>query len=229
MQTKHYIVKNVSDFSNQADAVKRLEKYLNCIEEKAFPAIEEVFGSAWSGGKIYIKLDNSTRGATYGPNGVKMGIKNGNIQKEYPENLWGCLFHETHHAFLSLIIRDKRDGKILNGGHKAEVFNYTFMAITYMKLKEKNELDEQMFDKFFSKLEHELGSLNRNYRDSNKYEYENNLPNNTMDLFQEYVGMFSVKNENFTKFIYYIKKSNSVFTDIRDFRQDLDKIRKYLD
>ena len=144
MQTKHYIVENISEFSEQTEAVKKLEECLNCIEEVAFPVIEEVFGESWNDGQINIKLDDSTGGGGYcydNSHVVKIGINNRNIQRKYPENLWGCLFHETHHAFLNPIIRNKRDGKIFNGGHKAEVFNYAFMATTYLKLKEKNKID----------------------------------------------------------------------------------------
>ena len=142
MKTKHYIVENISEFSEHAEAVKKLEEYLDYVEV-VFPTIEEVFGQTWNEGQINIKLDDSTGGANHrysnGSHIVEMGFYNRNIQKKvYPDNLWGCLFHETHHAFLDPIIRRKANRKIFNGGHKAEVFNYAFMATTYLRLKEKN-------------------------------------------------------------------------------------------
>jgi len=214
METKHYIVKNIAEFSNQTEAMEKLEEYLDCIEEFAFPAIEEVFGQTWNDSQINIKLNNSTGGGRYHHDGishiVEMGINNRNIQKKYPENLWGCLFHETHHAFLRMITDNKRDGKILNGGRKDEVFNYAFMATTYLRLKEKNIIEQPLYEYFLGKLEMELLSAIRK-------------------LFNEYVNMFSINIENFAKFVSYVKSSNSIFTDISNFRQDLDEVKKIVE
>ncbi len=240
METKHYIVENIAEFSEQTEVVKKLQTYLDCIEDIAFPAIEEVFGQTWNDGQINIKLDDSTSRARYYRSGfVKMGINNRNIQKNYPQNLWGCLFHETHHAFLDLIIREKRDGnliirkkrdgKIFNGGHKAEVFNYAFIATTYLKLKEKSKIDTQVYECFLNELERELGESNREYRAPGKCECEKKLRNNTMDIFREYIGLFSMNIENFAKFISYVKSHNSVFTNRDNFRQDLDKAEEALE
>ncbi|MFH1412872.1 MAG: hypothetical protein ABIG10_02480 [bacterium] len=232
MQTKHYIIENIAEFSEHTEAVKKLKEYLDCIDEVAFPIIEEIFGQVWDYDQINIKLDDSTGSASYRVEGnyhiVKMGIYNRNIQREYPKNLWGCLFHETHHAFLNPIIHNKRDGKIFNGGHKAEVFNYAFMATSYLKLKEKNKIDVQVYEHFLKKLERELDKCNREFRVSDKYEYERELPDNTMDIFQEYIHLFSMNIENFSKFISYLKSSDSVFTNVSNFRQDLDKAKEFL-
>jgi len=238
MQTKHYIVENIAEFSEQTEAVKKLEEYINCIEEVAFPAIEEVFGQVWNEGQINIKLDNSEGGARYYPPGnshfIKMGINNRNIQREYPENLWGCLFHETHHAFLNQIIRSKRDGKIFNGGHQAELFNSAFMATTYLKLKGEGRIDERLYKRFLRKLERELDKCNKKYRALDEYEHERKckcemaLPNNTMDIFREYISLFSMNVENFAKFISYVKSSNSAFTNVSNFRQDLDEVKEFV-
>ena len=230
MQTKHYIVNNISAFIDQTEAVKKLEEYLNCIEEVAFPAIEEVFGETWNDDRINIELNNKTGGAEHYRSGdfhfVNMGINNKNIKKEYPENLWGCLFHETHHAFFNPIIHNKENREIFNGGHKAEVFNYAFMATTYLKLKEKNEIDASVYEHFVSRLKWELNGLNRKYRASREEERE--LSDNAMDIFQEYIKMFSVDIENFPNFIAYVKSNDSVFTSVSNFRQDLDTAKEFL-
>lgn len=212
METRHYIVENMAKFSEQTEAVKKLQTYLDYIEE-IFSVIEEVFGQVWNDGQIKITLNNSTGGAEYCRSGdshvVKIGINNRNIQKNYPENLWGCLFHETHHAFFNPIIRNKKDKKIFNGGCKGEPFNHAFMAITYLKLKEKGIIDTKLYEHFLDKLHREL-------------------PDGARDLFKEYVNLFSI-NENFAKFISYVKSSNSVFTDVSNFRQDLDKAKELLE
>lgn len=235
MKTKHYLIENLAEFSKHAEALKKLRAYLNHIED-IFPVIEEVFGQLWNEGQIHIKLDGSSGGANHtyfnGFHIVRMGIHNGNIQKKYPENLWGCLFHETHHAFFNPIIRNKRDGKIFNGGHKAEVFNYAFMATTYLKLKKEGWIDVQIYEHFVSKLEKELGGLNRKYRNhpvKYKCEYENGLEDESMSIFQEYVHLFFKNIENFSKFISYLKSSDSVFTDLSNFQQDLDKAKRALE
>ena len=85
MKTKHYIVENISEFSEHAEAVKKLEEYLDYVEV-VFPTIEEVFGQTWNEGQINIKLDDSTGGANHrysnGSHIVEMGFYNRNIQKK---------------------------------------------------------------------------------------------------------------------------------------------------
>lgn len=212
MKTKHYIVNNIAEFSEQTEEMKKLAEYLDYIES-VFPVIEEVFGEAWNDGQINIELDESMSGASYVRRGnlhiIKMKISNSNIQKKYPENLWGCLFHETHHAFFNPIIYNKRPGRIFNEGHEGEAFNFAFMATTYLKLKEKNKIDAQVYERFLKKLKGEL-------------------PDDVNDLFQEYVSIFSMNTKNFAKFIFYLKSSDSVFTDLSNFRQDLDEAKRFL-
>jgi len=234
MKTKHYFIENLAEFSEHTEALKKLEAYLNYIEG-IFPVIEEVFGQVWNEEQIHIKLDDSPGGANHryfnGSHIVEMGVYNENIQKKYPENLWGCLFHETHHAFFNPIIRNKSNRKIFNGGHKTEVFNYAFMATTYLKLKEKNKIDAQIYEIFLGKLENELEEWNREYRNyptRHRCEYENDLKDNAMSIFQEYVDLFSADIENFSKFISYLKSLNSVFTDVSNFWQDLDEAKETL-
>jgi len=235
METMHYFITNLQKFSEDTKAVEKLKKYLQDIED-IFPVIEEVFGQKWNDNQINIELlDDSLNDLrsrySYERNThvVRTRMYNSSIQnKKYPENLWGCLFHETHHAFLNPIIRNKRDGKIFNGGHKAEVFNYAFMATTYLKLEKKTKIETQTYEDFLSELTRELDSCNRKFRASEKYEYERELPNNTMDIFREYIDLFSMNIENFSKFIYYLKSSDTAFTDRSNFSQDLDKAKKFL-
>ncbi len=213
MKTAHYFVTNLQEFSEDTGAVEKLKKYLQDIEG-IFPTIEDVFGQAWSGNRINIKLDDSMRGAVYdptvNPHTVKMKIYNKNIQKEYPENLWGCLFHETHHAFMNPVIYNKTAKKYLNGGFERAPFNRAFMAMTYLRLSEKRNISEQLCKDFLDELEREMKN------DGGK------------ELFRDYVDMFSKNTDNFSKFVSYLKSSDRAFTDVNNFLRDLDKARKFL-
>jgi len=212
MKTKHYCITNLDEYSKDARAVEMLKKYLGNIES-IFSTVEEVFGQAWGDAFINIELDGSKSGASYRRRGdshvVKMGIYNGNIQKAFPENLWGCLFHETHHAFFNPIINNKTDKKIFNGSCEGEPFNYAFMATTYLKLEEKKIIDEKLRKHFFNKLEKEL-------------------PDDAKYLYEEYVAIFTKKSDNFSEFISYLKSHDSAFTVRNNFRQDLDQAREFL-
>jgi len=234
MKTVHYFITNIQKFSKDTIAVEKLNKYLQDIES-IFPTIEDVIGQVWNEGRIYIELEDSSHGANHrylnGSHVVKMGIYNKNIQKVYPENLWGCLFHETHHAFFNPIIRNKMDGKIFNGGHKVEVFNYAFMATTYLKLKKEGRIDAQIYKLFLSDLQGELGAWNREYRnDPIKYkcEYEDDIEDDAMSIFQKYIDFFSTDIKNLSKFILYLKRPDSVFINGNNFQQNLDKAKKIL-
>jgi len=213
METKHYFIKNLQKFSEDTKAVEKLKKYLQDIEA-VFPTVEDVYGQTWNDNRINIELDDSRSGAKYdsrvNPHIVKMGIYNRNIKKGYPENLWGCLFHETHHAFLHPVIYHMVAKKDLNGGYKREPFNRAFMAITYLRLSEKHEITEQLYKNFLDKLEREMKN------DGGK------------KLFKDYVSLFSKNTNNFSKFISYLKSSDAAFTDRNNFSQDLDKVKKYL-
>ena len=156
------------------------------------------------------------RGAVYdptvNPHIVKMRIYNVNIQKEYPENLWGCLFHETHHAFMNPVIYNNIAKKYLNGGYECEPFNRAFMAMTYLRLSEKHVISEQLYKHFLDELEREMKN------DGGK------------NLFKDYISMFSKNTKNFSKFISYLnlKSSDTAFTDRSNFLQDLDKAKNFL-
>ena len=213
METKHYFIKNLQEFSWDTKAVEKLKKYLQDIEA-IFPTIEDVYGQAWNNNKIYIELNNSTGAAKYisdvSPHFVEMGIYNRNIKKEYPKNLWGCLFHETHHAFMHPVIYHMGANKDFNGGYTKEPFNRAFMAMTYLRLSEKGKITKQLCDKFFDTLVSGIKS------DGGK------------NLFKDYVSLFSKSTSNFSKFISYLKSSNAAFTDRNNFSQDLDKVKKFL-
>ena len=212
MQTKHYIIENIAEFSDQVEAVKRLKEYLNCIEEKAFPAIEEVFGSTWDDNQIHIKLDDSTGGGGYYHNGsfhiVKIGINNKNTQKKYPENLWGCLFHETLHAFMNPIVKNDNKNRDLNDGKEGEPFTRSFQQTVYFKLKDKEIINEKLCEYFF----------NMHIKEIN---------NDAKNLFENYVKIFS-KNNNFSKFINYLKSNKILFTNKDNFSIDLNKAKEFL-
>ena len=213
METMHYFITNLQIFSGNTNAVEKLKKYLKDIEV-VFPTIEDVFGQAWDDNQINIELDDSKGGAIYdptvNPHIVKMGIYNGNIQKEYPENLWGCLFHETHHAFMHPVIYHMGAKKDFNGGYEREPFNRAFMAMTYLRLNEKHVIGEQLYEHFLDKLEREMKN------DGGK------------NLFKDYVSLFSKDTNNFSKFISYLKSSDTAFTVRSNFSQDLDKANKFL-
>jgi len=236
MQTRHYIVNNINEFYKDTEVVGIFKKYLDYIEG-IFPYIEEVFGQKWNDDKINIILDDSKGGASYCSNThiVKMGINNENVGHDYPKNLWGGLFHETHHAFLNSIIRFKKDekdfkrnGKIFNGGHKAEVFNSAFMAMTYLKLMEKKNDLQEFCKKSLKDLEDGLSKNNEKYRTKGNKKYwqgEESLPDDAVKIFREYIELFG-KNNNFPEFISYVKSSNLVFTELTNFRHDLDVFKK---
>jgi hypothetical protein len=210
METIHYSITNLQMFSGDVKAVERLKKYLEDIEV-IFPVIEDVFGHKWSDGKINIELNDSTGGAKYvKPHIVEMGINNRNIQKEYPENLWGCLFHETHHAFMNSVIYNKIAKKYLNGGCEGEPFNSAFMAMTYLRLSDKGKITEQLYKKFLDKLERGITDEGGRI------------------LFKDYFDMFSANTNNFSKFISYLKLSNTAFTVEKSFMHDFEEAKNFL-
>jgi len=210
----HYFITNLQKFSEDTKAVEKLKKYLQDIEG-VFPTIEDVYGQAWDGGQINIELDGSPGGSTYryrsNTHVVKMGIYNRSIQnKKFPENLWGCLLHETLHAFMNPIIKNKVANKDFNGGYRKEPFIRSFLAMVYLRLCEKKVISQQLNKGFSDKLEEEMEN------DGGK------------SLFKDYVSMFSTNTNNFSKFISYLKSSDTAFTDRSNFSQDLDKAKKFL-
>jgi len=150
METKHYIVDNMSEFSDQIEAVKKLQTYLDYIEG-IFPVIEEVLGQEWEGEKIHIILKDSTGyDRPGGKHTISIKIHDGAIQKKnYPENLWGCLLHETLHAFMNPLIHGKIGGpNFLDGDCDNEPFVRCFQALVYLALKAKGELSNAVSDDF---------------------------------------------------------------------------------
>jgi len=215
MKTKHYFVKNLQQFVKDTEAVKKLKKYLDDIEG-IFPTIEEVFGQTWDENQINIELNNLTGSPKYiyknDTHIVKMGIYNRNIQKKYPENLWGCLFHETHHAFMRPIVYNKGNKRDFNGGFKkGEPFTRSFQQTVYFKLKDKGVINEKICNDFLNMHRKEIDS-------------------DAKDLFEEYVNMFSNDIDNFSKFINYLKlePNKNLFTNKDNFIVDINKVKIFL-
>jgi len=209
MQTKHYKIENLEDFSESRD---KLKKYLDDIE-RIFPVIERVFGGAWKEDYIYIVLEDSKK-ATYnrlgGRHTVYMGIYNDAIQtRDYPKNLWGCLLHETLHAFINPIIY--KDGGInyLDGSCDHEPFVRSFQGLVYLNLKEDKVLSDDLCSKFLSRLRDELKE------DEKK-------------LYDEYFEFFSINHKRFKKFIQRLNLSkkpligkDTVFEDFRKLKEEI--------
>jgi len=84
------------------------------------------------------------------------------------------------------------------------------MAMTYLRLSEKCEISEQLCKHFLDELERGM---------------ENNGGKN---LFKDYVGLFSKNANNFSRFISYLRSSDTAFTDRSNFSQDLDKAKIFL-
>jgi hypothetical protein len=220
-QTEHYIVSNMDEFSDQPKPLERLKEYLNDIEN-IFPFIEEIFDRKWndSDAKIEIRLKKEGKSEyKYNPDNkldfdnknhphiIKFKINNGNIKNTESgcpkKNLWGCLFHETHHAFLQ-----EMDGRAINKNYK-EMFICVSMATTYLKLKEEGRICQCRYDDFLSQL---------------KTVISHNKNEGAMELFNEYFSLFD-KVSIFTKFISDLRSSNSVFTDQNNFQQDLENFK----
>lgn len=212
METNHYLITNISQFLGDIESINKLRQYLYDIED-VFMIIEEVFGEKWEDGKINIELGNRGGGASYRCRGnhhlVKIGIQNEAIQKKtFPENLWGCLFHETHHAFMNPIIYNNIANKDFNGGYNKELFIRSFQAMVYNRLYEKNMINEKIRVQF-------LNTLEKGAKDG-------------MILFNEYCDIFSKNSSNFSNFISYVKSSDILFSKGSNFRNDLDAVKDYL-
>lgn len=210
METNHYLITNISQFSGDIESVNKLRQYLDDIET-VFLTIEEVFGEKWRDSKINIKLKNEGKSLYNGNyNLVEIKIKNEAIQKKtFPENLWGCLFHETHHAFMNSIIYHKSGNKDFNGSYKKkEIFIKAFQAMVYKRLHEKNMINETIYEQFLNTLE--------------KGAKEGKI------LFKEYCDIFSKNSSNFSNFISYVKSSDILFSKKSNFRNDLDAVKNYL-
>jgi hypothetical protein len=212
METNHYLITNISQFSGDKESINKLRQYLDDIET-VFMTIEEVFGERWEDSKINIELKNKGGGALYRCRGnyhlVEIGIQNEAIQKKtFPENLWGCLFHETHHAFMNPIVYHQSANKDFNGGYTKEPFIRAFQAMVYKRLYEKNMINEKICEQF-------LNTLEEGARDGKS-------------LFKEYCDIFSKNSSNFSNFISYVKSSDILFTKSSNFRDDLDAVKNYL-
>ena len=212
METKHYFVTNFQQFTKDTKAVEKLKKYLDEIET-VFPVIEEVFGHKWEDNQINIELNNEKRGPSYRLRGnthfIKMNLYNGAIQKKkFPENLWGCLFHETLHAFMNPVVKNDNKNRDLNGGKEGEPFTRSFQQTVYFKLKDKGVINEKLCKDFFNMHRKEINS-------------------DAIDLFENYVKIFSADN-NFSKFINYLKSDSALFINKDNFAVDLNNAKEFL-
>ncbi len=215
MKTKHYLVENLAEFLEHTEALKKLEAYLNYIEG-IFPVIEKVFGQKWKDSHIHVRLKDSKGGSGYSrPSGIhtaSIGIWNNAIQVErYPENLWGCLLHETLHAFMNPIIHGKISGpNFLNGNCDNEPFVRSFQALVYLKLKEKGEIGNILCDEF-------LANLEKGIREDQ-----------ARKLYNRYKTMFLGNTFNFHKFLRRLKLSKKSLFRKNSFQQDLDEAEEAL-
>ena len=214
METNHYLITNIFQFSEDIKSINKLRQYLDSIET-IFMTIEEVFGEKLKDSKIHIKLENKKGGASCkfmrreNYSLVKIAIQNEAIQKKiFPENLWGCLFHETHHAFMNPIIYHQSANKDFNGGYDNEPFIKAFQAMVYKRLYGKDMICEKVCEQFLNKLE--------------KGVKEGKI------LFKEYCDIFSNNSSNFSNFISYVKSSDILFSKKSNFRNDLDTVKDYL-
>lgn len=215
MQTNHYIVKNLDEFSKDISKVDNLRKYISNVES-IFPYIEEVFGEEWKDGYIYVILGDYKDKGSYGrPSGVheaSIGFWDDSIQiKSYPENLWGCLLHETLHAFMNPIIYCK-DGSTNDldeyywDNNGKEPFIFSFQALVYLWLEKKRIIDKTLCEKFLSKLDEEIFSVKPAF-----------------NLYRRYFNMFKMNDTNFSKFIKCLAESPTPLIQKYTFEEDLNK------
>lgn len=220
MKPEHYFVETESlgKFSEYPKAIKNLERYLKHIEE-IFPIIEDVFGQKWKDDYIYIELTNKKNKCAYNrPHGDKhiayIGFWDDAIQnKNYPENLWGCLLHETLHAFMNPIIHGKSGGINYIDWYysKEEPFVYSFQAFIYLRLKDEYIINNELCDKFLNILKRELDPVKE-----------------AQDLYERYLNMFKRNPLNFSKFINILASSPTPLLRESIFLQDLDEAEKAL-
>lgn len=179
METTHYLITNLDQFFHDLEAIEKLKKYLDEIET-VFSFTEEVFGQKWKDDKINIELTNE-KSPSYklreNKHFVKLNLQNSAIQKKkFPENLWGCLFHEILHAFMNPIVKNDGLNRDLNVGKKGEPFTRSFQQIVYFRLKDKGVISGQLCEYFFNK-------------------HRKEIDNGAKDLFEDYVKIFSKNNK----------------------------------
>lgn len=214
IETKHYRVQDLSGFEEHSE---KLTAYINDVE-KAFPVVEQVFGREWPSGQITLILAKS-KGSSYGRKGeehwVRIGVEDERVQEnDFPENLWGCLLHETLHAFMNPIIHRERGSNELDGEihdkYCKEVLIHSFQRLVYLRLREKDILTQQLLKAFLQKL-------------------EDGMVGGGEELYGCYNKMFSKDLSTFSKFIELLYCSERPLVRKETFWEDLKRVKKLLD
>src|SRR3989344_1955770 len=215
MQTQHYYIQNLNDYHQTK---LRLEKYLNDVES-VFGYIEKVYGQTWNQGQINIFLEK-TVGCSYigkknNVHKVKLGFEDDIVQsKEFPENLWGCLLHETLHAFAFSIIYKPND--VVNeldeycfDNGLGEPFIFSFQSCVYTQLNKKDIINDDLNQIFQQRLKSEL-------------------KDDGLSLFEKYLSIFSDNRSSFAKFVSLLESNDKAMITKVNFWEDLKKITELI-
>ena len=213
-RTEHYTVPNIAEFKEHADTIHR---YLSDVE-RGFPVIEEVFGAVWQSGTIVVTLVDAV-GCSYGKSDgchkVLVGLADDVIQKKgFPENLWGCLFHETLHAFANPVIHKRRGGancldEYYCDNDEGEPFILAFQRLVYLRMKEKAMISFGLLRDFENRLRRALkpGALR---------------------LYERYVKMFSAEADGFQRFVHLLDSCETPMFRKKAFWEDLSRAEEML-
>lgn len=157
MRTMHYLVQNIQQYPQYSFG---LEKYLGDIET-VYPIIEEMFGRKCQFCPVIIILNNSGNWSYLGGGKANIDITDLIIQEAFPRNLWGCLIHESLHAFLETIIYRNGGANELDNDcydkYGKEVFVLIFQTLFYRKLKERSILSNSFLMEFVERIKKEVG------------------------------------------------------------------------
>jgi len=215
MQTQHYYIQNLNDYHQTK---LRLEKYLNDIES-VFRYIEKVYGQTWNQGQINIFLEKTVGCSYTGKNNnthiVKLGFEDDIVQsKEFPENLWGCLLHETLHAFAFSIIYKPND--VVNeldeycfDNGPGEPFIFSFQSCVYTQLNKKDIINDDLNQIFQQRLKSEL-------------------KDDGLSLFEKYLSIFNDNRSSFAKFVSLLESNDKAMITKVNFWEDLKKITELI-
>jgi hypothetical protein len=208
MITKHYNIQKLSDYPCYE---VRFKRYLNDIEEKAYPLIEEVFGGKCEFDHITVVL-NDSGDWSYPGNGVcNIDVTDEVIQaRDLPRNLWGCVLHETLHAFMQPIIHRGGGANCLDKDYcdknEGEPFIFSFQHLVYLKMRDNRMLDDNVYEEFSSQL-------------INKLKGEG-----AKELYQHYLKFFSSGPNYFARFVQVLNSSEEPLIKKKTFWDDLKRL-----